>query len=71
MERELLQREPVLDKKGRPLPGFSRKSTLIYRQSAAMAVKGMGFLPDFQRPSLPAAHHRPRRIRRAGQFDAV
>ena len=37
MERELLQRGPVLDKKGRPFPGFSRKSTLIYRRNAVKA----------------------------------
>lgn len=37
MERELLQSGPVLDKKGRPFPGFSRKSTLIYHRSAIKA----------------------------------
>lgn len=37
MERELLQSGPVLDKKGRPFPGFSRKSTLIYHRNAVKA----------------------------------
>ncbi len=38
MEKELLERGPVLDKKGRPNPGFSRKSTLVYRRSAIRAM---------------------------------
>lgn len=37
MEKELLTRGPVLDKKGRPIPGFSRKSTLVYDRSAIKA----------------------------------
>lgn len=37
MERELLQKGPVLDEKGRPIPGFSRKSTLVYERSAIKA----------------------------------
>uniref|UniRef100_UPI003FD6C9F8 hypothetical protein n=1 Tax=Eisenbergiella tayi TaxID=1432052 RepID=UPI003FD6C9F8 len=30
MEKELLERGPVLDEKGRPIPGYSRRSTLVY-----------------------------------------
>ena len=37
MERELLTTGPVLDEKGRPIPGFSRKSTLIYERRAIKA----------------------------------
>lgn len=37
MERELLERGPVLDKKGRPIPGYSRRSTLIYDRKAIKA----------------------------------
>ncbi len=37
MEKELTQKGPVLDKKGRPIPGFSRRSTLEYRRSAIKA----------------------------------
>lgn len=37
MERELLTKGPVLDKKGRPVPGFSRKSILTYDRRAIRA----------------------------------
>ena len=37
MEKELLKRGPVLDEKGRPVPGFSRRSTLVYDRSAVKA----------------------------------
>lgn len=37
MERELTKKGPVLDQKGRPIPGFSRKSTLVYDRSAIKA----------------------------------
>ena len=37
MEKELLEKGPVLDEKGRPIPGFSRKSTLVYKRSAIKA----------------------------------
>ena len=37
MEKEVLERGPVLDKKGRPVPGFSRKSTQVYQRSAIKA----------------------------------
>lgn len=37
MERELLERGPVLDRKGCPIPGFSRKSTLVYDRNAIKA----------------------------------
>lgn len=37
MERELLERGSVLDQKGSPIPGFSRKSTLLYDRSAIKA----------------------------------
>lgn len=37
MERELITRGPVLDRKGRPIPGFSRKSTLTYDRRAIKA----------------------------------
>lgn len=37
MEKELLKRGPVLDEKGRPVPGFSRRSTLVYDRGAVKA----------------------------------
>ena len=37
MERELLERGPVLDKKGRPVPGYSKRSTLVYDRKAIKA----------------------------------
>lgn len=37
MEKELLTRGPVLDEKGRPIPGFSRRSTLVYDRNAIKA----------------------------------
>lgn len=37
MERELKKRGPVLDKKGHPVPGFSRKSVLVYDRKAIKA----------------------------------
>ena len=37
MERELLAKGPVLDEKGRPIPGFSRKSTLTYNRKSIKA----------------------------------
>lgn len=37
MERELLSKGPVLDKKGRPIPGYSRKSILTYDRKAIKA----------------------------------
>ncbi len=37
MEKELTKRGPVLDKKGRPIPGFSRKSTFTYDRKAIKA----------------------------------
>ncbi len=37
MERELLKREPVLDERGRPVPGYSRRSTLVYDRRAIKA----------------------------------
>lgn len=37
VERELLNKGPVLDKKGRPVPGFSRKSILTYDRRAIRA----------------------------------
>lgn len=37
MERELKTRGPVLDEKGRPIPGYSRKSTLVYNRNAIKA----------------------------------
>lgn len=37
MERELKKRGPVLDKKGHPIPGFSRKSVLVYDRKAIKA----------------------------------
>ena len=36
VERELLERGPVLDRKGRPNPGFSRKSVLVYDRKAKL-----------------------------------
>lgn len=37
MEKELTKRGPVLDAKGRPIPGFSRRSTLTYDRGAVKA----------------------------------
>lgn len=37
MEKELLKEGPVLDGKGRPIPGYSRKSTLVYDRKAIKA----------------------------------
>ena len=37
MEKELLKKGPVLDEKGRPIPGYSRKSTLVYDRKAIKA----------------------------------
>lgn len=37
MEKELWERGPVLDQKGCPIPGFSRRSTLIYDRTAIKA----------------------------------
>lgn len=37
MEKELLERGPVLDEKGRPIPGYSRRSTLVYDRKAIKA----------------------------------
>ncbi len=37
MEKEMRTRGPVLDEKGRPIPGFSRRSTLVYDRSAIKA----------------------------------
>lgn len=37
MERELLEKGPVLDKKGRPAAGYSRRSTLVYDRRAIKA----------------------------------
>ena len=37
MEKELSKRGPVLDRKGRPNPGFSRKSILVYDRKAIKA----------------------------------
>ncbi len=37
MEKELLEKGPVLDKKGRPIPGFSRKSIRKYDRRAIQA----------------------------------
>ncbi len=34
MERELLEKGPVLDREGRPMPGFSRRSILTYDRKA-------------------------------------
>ena len=37
MEKELMKKGPVLDRKGRPNPGFSRKSILVYDRKAIKA----------------------------------
>lgn len=37
MEREILEKGPVLDERGRPVPGFSRRSTLVYERRAIKA----------------------------------
>ena len=38
MEKEQLKKGPVLDKKGHPVPGFSRHSTLVYDRRAIRAM---------------------------------
>lgn len=38
MEKEILNSGPVLDKEGRPIPGFSRRSTLRYDRTAIKAL---------------------------------
>ncbi len=38
MEKEFLQRGPVLDQKGRPNPGYSKKSVLVYDRKAVKAA---------------------------------
>ena len=38
MEKELLKPGPVLDRQGRPNPGYSRKSTLVYERRAIRAM---------------------------------
>ncbi len=37
LEKEIFEQGPVLDAKGRPIPGFSRRSTLVYKRSAIKA----------------------------------
>lgn len=37
VERELLEKGPVLDEKGRPIPGYSRRSVLSYDRKAIKA----------------------------------
>lgn len=37
MEKEILQKGPVLDEKGHPNPGFSRRSVLVYDRKAIKA----------------------------------
>lgn len=38
MEKEILSHGPVLDRQGRPMPGFSRRSTLQYDRTAIKAL---------------------------------
>ncbi len=65
MERELLERGPVLDKKGRPVPGYSKRSTVVYEPESPSnrcrrpgeknsKENVWGFLPEY--PMTPSAY---------------